>query len=159
MCLPSFSVMRVILKHATIKNVSILLKVKRIDKTNLETIDELCILYKFNQISQSYKGCDNIQTKDGHLPTYIIEAVSIDDHNLTKQEFRNTLLEKDLTEIILMNFAAHPQYAAQNKHIDPPHDPLREIYKQKAHQEGFANANPKLCLFYHVYCDLIKHQL
>ncbi|MBS3904166.1 MAG: hypothetical protein KGZ39_02440 [Simkania sp.] len=87
---------------------------------------------------------------------FVIDAFSVGYEADSLEALRKDIIQRDVTDIILANFAAHPQYGGQNKHVEPPEDPKRESLKTKALQIGLCETNPRLVRIWHIYAGAVS---
>ena len=117
--IPQFFTAKVLFLRALQKNTPLLFKITRYFKHT--PIDNICLLLKPNQKQTDFEVCSNVSAKDA--PIVMIEGVvNYDSIYESLEQYQNRLLSKSILEVILANFAIHPQYSGDLKHLPPPFD-------------------------------------
>lgn|SRR3990167_1412225 len=176
--IPQFFTAKVLFKRALKKENHLLFKITRHLKKN--PIDYLVLQFKPNLEQNDFEIYSDAVLNNSII---VIEGV-VNYEKLPEklEEYKSRLLSKSIMTVILANFAAHPQYSGDLKHLPPPFneaisllqksaDPhlcsyestIEDIrleektyihHKSFAEKEGCSLDNPSLLFINHMYCDL-----
>lgn len=157
--LPAYISMNILLKGAISKKAPLVVNIQMIDEVIPALTNHLTILYQCDA-THNYVANEKGSIADDSA-ALVLEAFSIDTH-LSKEVFKDMITSKDLiNDIILPFFATHHQYSGiEDENVNYSFsDSEFDKQKNKAFELGVCKANPKLCCFYHIYCDTIEQQL
>uniref|UniRef100_UPI0026206B08 hypothetical protein n=1 Tax=uncultured Legionella sp. TaxID=210934 RepID=UPI0026206B08 len=171
--IPQFFTAKVLFLRALEKNTILLIKITRY--FNLTPLDTTVLCFKPNASNNDFELCSNFQDDK---PCVMIEGV-IDYKDIpeTMAEYKSRFISQSILDTILANFAIHPQYSGELKHLPPPFEEAlltlnnsdevenirintvltaqEEFYRnrQYAIDNGCSLENPGLLFINHMYCD------
>lgn len=178
--IPQFFTAKVLFLRALQNNTRLLFKITRYLKN--KPIDYMVLQFQPNPQKTDFEICSNILSNEAII--MIEGVVNYDSFPETLEEYKDRFLSKSILEISLSNFAAHPQYSGDLKHLPPPFEEvIAEIqeqespktasietenliqnilteknqflhHKQYAVDEGCSLENPRLLFINHMYCDI-----
>ena len=160
-CLPIFWVTKILLKQIQVQILPIVIQVKFI-KNNSEKHcvlnDEEVLLYRLNKNDSNNYSVTEVYEVDLEETACFFQGIVCSLENqqpLSKEEWKKTIGQYSIIDVILANIAYHRQYPNPNKEV-PILDQEYENYKCLAKNCGFSIDNPTLLLFQHVYAAKIK---
>lgn len=169
--LPQYLTAKVILLNGLKNNIPLVIKVTRFVQRKLH--DEIFLGFNPSYNKKDYSFTTHITD---NIETAIICGGVINYKEIaeTPNNYLNRLNQYSIMQVLLANFAAHPQFSGNLREtpciykeaIETHNDfesninnELEEFKQQKlfANQEGCTLDNPDLLFLIHVYCDSISH--
>lgn len=121
--IPQFFTAKILFLRALELNRPILIKITRFH--NLLPIDTLALKFKPNLDKSDFKLCTNPWNE---TPCIVIESVvNYFETPETIDEYKERLLSHSMLDLILANFAIHPQYSGELKGLPPPFDEVIDM--------------------------------
>ncbi len=175
--IPQFFTAKVLFLRALKQDRILLIKISRY--LNNTFLDNLVLSFKPNAYKTDFELYSDLR-KDN--PCIMIEGViNYKDIPESYETYKTRLLSHSILEIILANFASHPQYSGELKYLPPPFDEVMEAVKNKgkakndidcnlmnriryeknnfakykdfAVEKGCCLENPALLFINHMYCE------
>ena len=135
--IPQFLTAKVLFERALKKNNHLIFKITRYLSKN--PIDSIVLQFKPN-----YKKCDFELSHDTLRDNSIVViegVVNYELHPETLEEYKKRFLSKSIMNVLLANFAAHPQYSGDLKHLPPPFEEAISVLQQKAEPSSYIPEN------------------
>lgn len=126
--IPQFFTAKVLFLRALQKKTSLLFKIRRYQ--NLTPIDTLTVMFKTNEYGSDFTVCNHPLKND--IPVIMVEGV-INYETVTEssEAYRQRLFSASILSVLLANFASHPQYSGDLKHLSPPFEEAHALVRQE----------------------------
>jgi hypothetical protein len=151
-CTPLFWTIQALLQKAHKEGIAIVLHVKYVremEKEEYQVNGDEYLFFRPEESARLY-GLGELSGEDLDKPACVVEGVVL---NQGPKEWRESVSDLSLLDIILANCAAHRQYPdpERDKEILRIQDPNYERYRQLADLRGFSLNNPSSFLIRHIY--------
>lgn len=151
-CTPLFWTIQALLQKAHKESIPIVLHVKyvrEIEKEKYRVDGDEYLFFRPEEGPHLY-GLAELTQEDLGKPACVIEGIALDQE---PQEWRESVSDLSLLDIILANCAAHRQYPdpERDKEILRIQHPEYERYRKLADRRGFSLNNPSSFLIRHIY--------
>ncbi|MBX7066754.1 MAG: hypothetical protein K1X28_05945 [Parachlamydiales bacterium] len=151
-CTPLFWTLKAILQKVHQEGIPIVLHVKytmQDEDKKYKTTGHEYLLFKPEE-SERLFALTEFKEEDLHKPAFVIQGISLCEK---PNNWKKSLEDLSLMDVILANCAAHRQYpnADKDEEIDRIQHPEYERYKALAHKRGFSLNNPSSFLIQHIY--------
>lgn len=174
--IPQFFTAKVLFFRALHKKNPLLFKVTR--HHNLKPIDTLTIMFTTSEDGSDFTVCNH--KLKSNTPVIMVEGViNYESTPESMEMYKERLLSFSILSVLLANFASHPQYSGDLKHLPPPFEeaytlmeqenlcPQKilmeqrdfEYHKKYATNHGCSLENPNLLFVNHMYLDIAENHI
>lgn len=162
-CIPMFWTYKTVLEAVQSENIPLIIHVKFLkeESNGYTVVDEEKLFFKFAQ-NGSYVAA-KANEADLDKAGWVIQGVATakDGQLLTKEEWKASMTQRSIIDVILAGAADHRQFPDQTKDhlVEALQDSEYLDYKALAKKEGFSTENPTTFFIQHVYASRVGNIL